>query len=123
MKLLLACALATLAAAATFAGGERFACNMKALSAAERARHSELTKALLAAAQDTTELQNGYAFRFPAATLVTAAEWVALEHRCCPFFTFQLDQARDEGPVTMRITGSEGVKAFIREELGLQAGE
>ena len=119
MRLLLVCMLATAVPLATLAGGERFACNMKALSAAERARHAELSKALLTAAQDTSELPDGYAFRFPAATLVSAAEWVALEHRCCPFFTFSLEQARDEGPVVLRVTGSEGVKAFIREELGL----
>jgi hypothetical protein len=45
------------------------------------------------------------------------AEWVTFEHRCCRFFTFAMEQARDDGPLWLRITGSPGVKAFIRAEL------
>lgn len=95
---------------------ERFACNMKALSTAERARYQEVTKTLLETAQEKRELPNGYGFRLPAASLMSAAEWVSLERRCCPFFAFEIEQSRDEGAVWLRVTGSEGVKAFIRAE-------
>ena len=118
MKLLLALILA-LAPLATISGGERFACNLKALSSSERARHEKLTRTLLSTVQGHSELANGYAFRFPAGTLMTVAEWVALEHRCCPFFTFAIEQAADEGPLELRVTGSKGVKAFIKDEFGL----
>ena len=101
------------------AAGEPLGCNAKALTPAEGARSQELMQALVAAAEDTRELPDGYAFRMPAASWMKAAEWVSLERRCCPFFTFALEQTRDEGPVWLRITGPDGVKAFLREELGL----
>jgi hypothetical protein len=50
---------------------------------------------------------------------MTAAEWVSFERKCCPFFAFELEQAKDQGPFWLRITGSEGVKPFIVEEFGL----
>jgi hypothetical protein len=99
--------------------GEHFACNVRALTSAERARHQELTKTLLSSAQEKEELKNGYAFRLPPTTLINVAEWVSLERRCCPFFTFEIAQTRDQGPVWLRVTGSEGVKAFLRVEFQL----
>ena len=45
--------------------------------------------------------------------------FVAEERQCCPFFTFEMEQARDQGPVWLRVTGSDGVKEFIRAEFGL----
>lgn len=116
MKILLAAMLMGLLPLRAAEAGERFACNMKALGPAERARYQELTKTLLAALQEKRELSNGYGLRLPTGSLLNAAEWVSLERKCCPFFTFAIEQARDEGPVWLRITGSEGVKTFIRAE-------
>jgi hypothetical protein len=103
----------------SLAARERFACNMTALTSVERARHQDLSRALLAAVQEKSELRHGYAFRLPPSALLTAAEWVSFERKCCPFFAFQIEQPKDEGPVWLRITGSEGVKAFIEEEFRL----
>ena len=120
-KVLVATLLMGLVPPDPVAAGERFSCNMSALTKSERARYAKLTGALLEAAQETSELKNGYAFRFPPATLMTVSEWVGFERKCCPFFTFELEVARDNGPVTLRITGSEGVKAFIRAEFQLDS--
>ena len=111
-------ALATFVAASAF-GADKFACEMGALTKAERTRYRELSRALLESAAETKELPNGYAFRFKADDLTRAAEWVSLERKCCPFFTFELEQSRDGGPLWLRITGTEGVKAFIEAEFGL----
>ena|SRR5215510_4687900 len=100
-------------------GGEPFACNMAALSKTERAAHAKVALALLAAVQERKELRDGYAFRLPPAALPTASEWVALESRCCPFFTFELALESRGGPLWLRLRGPEGVKNFIRAELGL----
>jgi hypothetical protein len=105
--------------AALAAGGERFACNANALSKTERSRHDELGHRLLAAVQEKGELPAGYALRLPQGDLMAAAEWVSYERKCCPFFTFALEQSADGGPVWLRITGPEGVKVFIREAFGL----
>ena len=120
-KLILASLLVALVPPAPAAGGERFACNMGALTKSERAVHAKLGQALFIGVQEQRELRNGYAFRLPPAKLETAARWIALEQKCCPFFTFELELARDAGPLWIRITGSEGVKAFIRAEFQLDS--
>ena len=66
---------------------------------------------------ETRELVDGYAFRFPAELYPEVVGFIANERRCCPFFTFGLEQPRNNGPMTLRITGAEGVKAFLQTEL------
>lgn len=117
MKTILAVGLFFLFAFQSADGAQGFACNMKALTSAERTRHQELTRALFAAVTEKSELPDGYGFKLTAKDLTKVAEWVSLEARCCPFFTFALEQSRDGGPLWLKITGAEGVKAFIRAEL------
>lgn len=85
-----------------------------------RARHVANAGELFRAVEEIVELPGGYAFRLPndADTLVRAAEFVSLERLCCPFLGFTLEVEREGGPVWLRLTGREGVKAFIREEVG-----
>lgn len=121
VKVLLASMLMALVPLGSVAGGERFACNMSALTKSERTLHAKLCRTLFTAVQEKSELRNGCAFRLPPAKLVTAAEWVAYERKCCPFLTFEMELARDEGPLWIRITGSEGINAFIRAEFQLDS--
>jgi hypothetical protein len=119
MKLMYVCVVVMLVPFGSVRGGEHFACNLGALTKDERAQHARDSKTLLDSVQETKELKNGYAFRIPAASLLTAAQWITFERRCCPFFTFELQQSRDRGPVWLSVTGSEGVKEFIKGEFGL----
>lgn len=119
MKELFASLLLVLMPVGAARAGERFACDMKALSKDERSRHAELTRTLLATIVEKSEMKSGYGFRFNHKELPLVAEWVGFESRCCPFFTFELELARDRGPLWLRITGSDGVKAFIRAEFAL----
>ena len=66
------------------------------------------------------ELPDGYAFSLPSETdaLLLAAEFVALERLCCPFFDFRLEVEREGGEVRLILTGREGVKPFIQAEVG-----
>ena len=48
-----------------------FACNMKALTADQRKRHTALIKRLFAVKQEIRELPDGYAFRYAADTDLT----------------------------------------------------
>lgn len=95
-----------------------FACNLKALTPAERATHRQLTERLLPAVRDVREIADGYAFELDTQQLgaTDLARWVDFERRCCPFFDVQLEWRREHGPVTLRLTGRDGVKAFIRAE-------
>lgn len=118
MKYLLASMLLGLVPSAG-AAGTPLACNLGALSKSERADHARRMGQLAEAVQETRELRDGYAFRLAPGALAATAQWVALESRCCPFFTFELELASGGGPLWLRIRGTEGVKAFIRAELGL----
>ncbi len=97
---------------------KKFYCNIKALSSAERASHKQLTDKLMALRQDTVESEKGYEFQYSPkdVSLVQLAEWVAAEGKCCPFFDFHIDLEREGSLLCLRLTGAEGVKAFIRAE-------
>jgi hypothetical protein len=97
-----------------------FACNMKAMTPAQRKRHSEvLSPALQSAKLSVNELEDGYAFRFPsdAKTFQVVTEWVGNERLCCPFFDFDIRIGDESSPMTLRISGPDGVKQFIKAEL------
>lgn len=95
-----------------------FYCNVNALSAAERAHKKHIGDKMAASRVETTELPNGYAFRFQSGgvTLMELADWVDSERRCCPFFDMAIETEREGGAVRLRIMGREGVKQFIRGE-------
>ena len=100
----------------------KFYCNIKALTPEERARHKQLGEKLLAARKETVETEKGYEFQFSPAdvSLAELAEWVVAESKCCPFFDFHIDLERDGKLACLRLTGEEGIKAFIRAEFGVQ---
>jgi len=92
---------------------------MSAIEPGTRAGHIEAGGRLFRATSEIRELPDGYAFRLApdAETLVTAAKFISLERLCCPFLGFALEVELEGGPVWLRLTGREGVKAFIREEV------
>ena len=99
----------------------RFYCNIKALNPAERAAHKELTDRLIAARRNITETPDGYAFQFDAGAISfpDLANWSVAEAKCCPFFNFHLDLENSGGTLSLRLTGPEGVKQFIRLEFAV----
>ena len=121
MKALLTSIVLAMIPMGSLSGGEHFACDMRAMTKAERAVHQRLGRSLRESVEEQRELPNGYAFRMPPGSLVNTAKWVSLERKCCPFFTFGLEVTRDGGPLWLRITGSEGIKEFIRAEFGLDS--
>ena len=96
----------------------KFYCNSKALSPAERAHHKELTAKLMGVEKEVVETENGYEFQYSPAevSISELADWVAAEGKCCPFFDFHIDLEREGKLLCLRLTGPEGVKAFIRSE-------
>ena|SRR5690242_20541305 len=91
------------------------ACDLTAIDAAEREAHQALAARLLTEiALETQELADGYAFRFPAEVYPDVVAFVANERLCCPFFTFMLEVTPGRGPLWLRITGPDGVKAMLR---------
>ena len=90
------------------------ACNLGAFDADELQRYGRSRQAIRAAVRATKELADGYRFHLGTAseTFLTAAEWIALEHRCCPFLNFRLE-LKDNSEVWLSVTGPEEVKAFL----------
>jgi hypothetical protein len=98
-----------------------FYCNLKALSQTEHDRQKRIAEKLAEARLETKELADGYAFRLDSekASLADLAEWIANERKCCPFFSFEIELDRENGPLWLRLRGRKGVKAFIRSEFGI----
>jgi hypothetical protein len=94
------------------------ACDMTVLSPAQRKSHLARSCELFSSVKEIRELSNGYEFRVDDANvIVQAAEFISLEKLCCPFLNFTLEVEADNGPVWLKLTGREGVKAFVREEI------
>jgi hypothetical protein len=94
-----------------------FACDITALSSAERTRHFvELGPALRDLRTGVRELDNGYELQFPGdpKTVSMLTEWAVQEHRCCPFFDIELRFDREGGSSWLRLTGRKGTKEFIK---------
>lgn len=95
------------------------ACDMTAIPAEQRPIHLSESRELFSQIQETRELPDGYQFRFAneASIIRNLTEFVVLEKLCCPFLSFAIEIEAENGPVWLRLTGREGVKEFIREEV------
>lgn len=98
-----------------------FYCNIKALTVEERARHKIVTEKLMAKRAKIVETEKGYELQYSPAdvSLAEVAEFVTRESKCCPFFDFHIDLEKEGKLVCLRLTGKEGVKAFIKAEFHL----
>ena len=98
-----------------------FFCNLSALDQEQRKRHDFLARDLFPKRLEIKELPDGYGVRFPnnSLLLIALSEWIILEQLCCPFLTLGLELQRDQGPIWLRATGEDGVKNFLRTELGI----
>lgn len=101
------------------------ACDMSAIEQGRREQHIATGREVFSAVTEILELPEGYAFRLTGETdtLVKTVEFVSLERLCCPFLGFVIEVEPEGGSVWLQLTGREGVKAFIREEVsGLLGG-
>ena len=100
-----------------------FFCDFSAMDQEQRKRHSILARDLLPKYLEMKELPDGYAFRFSNDPLLFngLSELAILERLCCPFLTITLELQRDHGPTWLKLTGEDGVKDFLRAELGFRS--
>ncbi len=85
----------------------------------QRQRHQEQLERVQSSVQQVKGLEDGYVFCFPsdAEQIITLAEFISLERRCCPFVKFKLEIGSYDEPIWLRLTGGSGVKEFLRTEL------
>ena len=95
------------------------ACDMSVLSPSQRETHLATSRELFSKTDAIRELPHGYEFQLAGDpnAIMKLAEFVSLEKLCCPFLNFAIQVEAEGGPVRLRLTGREGVKAFIREEV------
>ena len=96
-------------------------CDLTALSGEQCRRQALVLELLRPSVQELRELPDGYALRLPGetSTLLLAAELIALERLCCPFLKFGIEIESRQGPIWVQLTGPDGVKPFLVQELGL----
>jgi hypothetical protein len=102
-----------------------FACVMDAIEPDKHGAHIATAKQLFNSVKEIQELPSGYAFRLPneSELLLKVAEFISLEKLCCPFFGFTLEVEPEGGAVWLQLIGRDGVKSFIRAEIGEFLGE
>jgi hypothetical protein len=99
-------------------------CDPSAFPSAESfAAHMAEGRRLLSMALERLELTDGWALRLPNddGTVLSLAQWIVGERRCCPFFTFSLKCEPSPGGLWMNITGPDGAKDVLRAELSAPA--
>ncbi|WP_447641982.1 MULTISPECIES: hypothetical protein [Chitinophagaceae] len=69
---------------------------------------------------EKVELSNGFSYKFKNtdATIDLLANFIKTERECCDFFNFNMFVSRDQY-ILMDISGAEGIKTFIHDEMGL----
>lgn len=97
----------------------QMACDMSVLSPEQRDAHLATSRELFSKVQAIKEVADGYEFRIgdEPDVIVKVAEFVSFEKLCCPFLNFAINVEAEGGPMTLRLTGRKGVKAFVREEI------
>lgn len=97
------------------------ACNLNAMTSQQRERHQRVLQQLDIQHGEIHEVTDGYAIRYPGNEVMclAIAEFISLEHLCCPFFRLTLEVEPGQGSIWLRLTGDSSVKQFILAEMGL----
>ena len=68
---------------------------------------------------ERNELEDGYSYKFEGKDeiLDKLNEFIKTERMCCDFFTFQITV--EENAALLKITGPDGAKEFLKEEVDL----
>lgn len=97
------------------------ACQRLTFTSEEKKQYEQLRSELFSHLIRIEELTDGYDFLFPAShsrLLISMAEWIPLELKCCPFLSVAIFIRHDE-LVHLHLTGPTEVKSFLLEELQL----
>ena len=68
---------------------------------------------------ERTELKDGYSYKFEGKDQILDKlnDFIKTERMCCDFFTFQVTV--EENTALLKITGPNGSKEFLKEEVDL----
>ena len=96
-----------------------FYCDLTALSADQRAEYQTLLPKLVKMSLGVDEDANAFTVHFTKneANLRSAAQFMFFEGQCCPFIEFELRVSGKEKHASLKLSGPEGSKDFLRAEL------
>jgi hypothetical protein len=95
------------------------ACDLTVLD--DREAHERVARKIFEGYTDVRELSDGYALQFRGFDWAEdLLAFIAGERQCCPFLTFELAFPPDDGPVWLRLRGSEEIKLFLQQNANLQ---
>jgi len=107
------------AAAPGTGSGRPIACDMRALSTAERERYDVLRPRVLSAVKQIQEMPTRFSLRIGSSVpMADVAEWVEMERRCCAFLDINVS-LRSDNTMWIEIGGTAAIKAFVKEEFGV----
>ena len=80
-----------------------------------KARKAELWARIRRLSTATERIEAGYRFEFTAdtETLSVIVTMINSERTCCRFLRFDLRVERDDGPISLEITGPPGTQEFV----------
>ncbi len=95
------------------------ACNLEAFSEQESQRYEQLFAQIKKSMLMLEESENGYRLHLPYTpkAWMDVAKWITLENMCCPFFRFAQQFVTEDKVIILHISGPEGTKAILKEEL------
>jgi len=70
---------------------------------------------------DQIEMETGFKYKFEGSDKVLDLlnNFIKTERLCCDFFVFRLTASGDGDYTWLELSGPEGTKEFIREEIGM----
>lgn len=99
--------------------GKVIACKLTTPELQERRRTviADLKKSLI----EKVEIENGIKYKFQSTDEMIdgISTFIKTERLCCDFFDFTLSVAAETGFMWLELSGPEGTKEFITEEIGL----
>jgi len=92
------------------------ACDMTALTPNERSRYDALRSRISASVHETRSTNTSFRLRLDeSVSLPEIAEWISMEHRCCPFLNIAV-VLQPDGTRWVELGGSVPIKEFLRDE-------
>jgi hypothetical protein len=93
---------------------------MTAIEPEQRGPHLANAKQLFKRVREIRELDDGFSFLLDDSPelFVKLGEFITFERLCCPFFGFAIEVEPEGRAVSLKLTGREGVKPFIKAEIG-----
>jgi len=97
------------------------ACELTALTEAQRRRRAELAEILRCGVHEVTELPSGYAYHLDRdpSTIERIEELISLERLCCTFLTMATRVDAASNRLVLEIGGGPGVREFVAAQFGI----